>query len=603
MSSSEVVSKSRMKNLARKEKRKSQKGMTETQKREAGYRDAAGFTSSNRRDIVLSTDSPEMTFAKNLGATDQKMRHKTAMKLRQYISARSSTLGFSELDFLKLNKAIFMCVWLCDKRPVQEELTDIISPIMHVCGGELEDDIDAANYYWDDMVELEEGEGEDDEGEEDEGGEDEGEEDEEEKDKEIDSFDDEEEESEEGGDEDEMRDSDETASASEDEGSEEDDLTESHVKGVHLSTLYLSTFYQTMIREWPKLDIYRLDKFYSLIRKVVSETFKYMDKRFFHPGIIAQFNDVLLQDALTQLPNGVRFHIANIALEELAKVNPEVDTEQFKNVIDPFLIVACKDDDKTFRSKIMEHIFLKFLVKYSSARDEVGDGEDEEPVFENVDVEEIGDYIFEAGADEDTGAMNRKVLYDMNKTYAKRVKKRRIEEEEAAAMQAEIAAKENGSGAKAKKQEKAKKVAKGMGVKDVKEGKSEEDSKEGKEKVGTTVDDSSTKKKKGKKKKTQEDPIHTPPPKKRRPSVDIHDMNDSDDEPPKRATRSSTSGKTIRFGKNHSKSFKSSMKDLRNGEVMVSPPPGNGVLKKPRYSTPENSKSKGKKRRKAVDYF
>ena len=93
-----------------------------------------------------------------------------------------------------------------------------------------------------------------------------------------------------------------------------------HCAGVHLSTIFLATFFRTINREWEGIDQYRLDKIYSLVRKVLSEMYKYMEKRNFHEGIIHQFNDVLIDEVLEKTPNGMRFHVIDIALDELAKV-------------------------------------------------------------------------------------------------------------------------------------------------------------------------------------------------------------------------------------------------------------------------------------------
>jgi hypothetical protein len=106
----------------------------------------------------------------------------------------------------------------------------------------------------------------------------------------------------------------------------------------------------------------------------------------------------------------------------------------------------------------------------------------------------------------------------------------------------------------------------------------------------------------------------SPPPakKKRRPSVDITEMANSDDDlkSPSRSTRQGPPNQSRRlsWGKNKAKAFKKSMADLKTSSPILSPPP-KGVLKTPKY-TPSKSgggKSggggKGKKRASATDYF
>ena len=46
-----------------------------------------------------------------------------------------------------------------------------------------------------------------------------------------------------------------------------------------------------------------------------------MAKRHWNLGIIRLFNDVLYEEALSQTPNGLRYHLIDICVDELAKVN------------------------------------------------------------------------------------------------------------------------------------------------------------------------------------------------------------------------------------------------------------------------------------------
>ena len=210
----------------------------------------------------------------------------------------------------------------------------------------------------------------------------------------------------------------------------------SHCAGVHLSTLFVATFFETLNREWEGVDQYRLDKIYSLVRKVLFQIYKYFDRRSFHHGVIAQFNDVLVSEVLEKTPNGMRYHLIDIALEELAKVNCDLETDVFVNVIEPFFGLAMAETDKVVLNKVFNNIFLKFLVKYSTVKDEEekeehdndGEGEEEEDsTFANVDVRKLAKLFFEMGKSSDTLDPNRTKLYEMKKTYVKRISRRERE--------------------------------------------------------------------------------------------------------------------------------------------------------------------------------
>ena len=51
-------------------------------------------------------------------------------------------------------------------------------------------------------------------------------------------------------------------------------MNESHCRGAHLVSLYISTFLRTVRREWGNVDKHRVDKFYTAVRYMVSEVSK-----------------------------------------------------------------------------------------------------------------------------------------------------------------------------------------------------------------------------------------------------------------------------------------------------------------------------------------
>jgi len=88
-----------------------------------------------------------------------------------------------------------------------------------------------------------------------------------------------------------------------------------------------------------------------------------MAKRSWHLGIVRQFNDVLVDEVLMKLPNGMRFHFIDTALDELIKVDAAIDTVVFSSVIEPYMALAQVEEDRLVREKVLENIFGKFLNK------------------------------------------------------------------------------------------------------------------------------------------------------------------------------------------------------------------------------------------------
>lgn len=123
----------------------------------------------------------------------------------------------------------------------------------------------------------------------------------------------------------------------EDEAQQED---EKHCRGAHLVSLYIATVLRTVRREWGYVDKHCVDKFYTAVRVLSSsivvsyickcqlclifpKAYKYMSKRYWNMGIVRLFNDVLYEEALSQTPNGLRYHLIDVFVEELAKVNKD----------------------------------------------------------------------------------------------------------------------------------------------------------------------------------------------------------------------------------------------------------------------------------------
>lgn len=135
------------------------------------------------------------------------------------------------------------------------------------------------------------------------------------------------------------------------------------------------------------------------------------------------FNDIIRDEVLFQVPNGLRCHLIDISLAELAKVNAKAPmplTEAtIMDVLDPYFALAQNSDDSVVHGRLMENIFGKFLDEYSI----VSEKEDMEGIMDQVHVGTIAKFLFDLGSDVDTQERYRKPLYDMHKTYMKRLKK------------------------------------------------------------------------------------------------------------------------------------------------------------------------------------
>ena len=223
----------------------------------------------------------------------------------------------------------------------------------------------------------------------------------------------------------------ENENENEDEADEIDDALQKHCRGAHLASLYVRTFFRTMRREWGNVDKHRIDKFYTAMRLVLAEVYKYMARRHWNLGIIRLFNDTLFEEVLSQVPNGLRYHLIDITIAELATANKDAElplTEAtFLDCLEPYFALAQSAEDKTVQKRIVDNVLTKFLMEFSVVSDTAVEADDDESgeagelIFQEVHVGSVAKFIFEMASDGETDDRYRAGLYELHKTYQRRI--------------------------------------------------------------------------------------------------------------------------------------------------------------------------------------
>ncbi|CAI5732174.1 unnamed protein product [Peronospora destructor] len=67
-------------------------------------------------------------FGQHLAHTERKYRDRALKKLTVYLTKKKE---WTNLEWDKLWKALFYCMWMSDKRPVQEELSSNLAALVH----------------------------------------------------------------------------------------------------------------------------------------------------------------------------------------------------------------------------------------------------------------------------------------------------------------------------------------------------------------------------------------------------------------------------------------------------------------------------------------
>lgn len=187
-------------------------------------------------------------------------------------------------------------------------------------------------------------------------------------------------------------------------------------KGVHL---YLEAFFRTIEREWHGIDIWRMDKFYLLIRAMLCGYMKWLialpeaqqteqGKRY--SRVIFS---VLHPEDITA--DGIKYHLAFIFVDEMFKAGGRsLSMESLQMLLDPIYCLFSKPtNENVFAS------FVETFKKLSAHSNKQKDGN----YFENMDVNVIGKSLFNIGAD--SGAISskqRKAIYNLSQRFTKKDK-------------------------------------------------------------------------------------------------------------------------------------------------------------------------------------
>ncbi|NXH20098.1 RRP1B protein, partial [Bucco capensis] len=233
--------------------------------------------------------------------------------------------------------------------------------------------------------------------------------------------------------------------------------------------LFIQTFWQTMNREWNGIDNLRLDKFYMLMRMILRRSFEVLKRSQWDESLSELFLQLLMKEVMdpeSNAPTGIKFHLIDIYLNELAKVGAEeLTADQNLKFIEPFCKIAAKSKDRGVMNAVATGIF-EIIVDQSpyaieDLMKELGSSSDEEDVSEedkeeneeglktkadrclprkstqssdktedddeNVDdgigsvlqfdYKAVADKLFELASKKNTPSLNRKRLYKLVKKF------------------------------------------------------------------------------------------------------------------------------------------------------------------------------------------
>ncbi|KAG9314086.1 Nop52-domain-containing protein [Chiua virens] len=138
-----------------------------------------------------------------------------------------------------------------------------------------------------------------------------------------------------------------------------------------LSSLsFLRGFWVTTVREWNGIDRLRMDKYYMLVRRFVSASFRLLIRAKWDPSALQEYTSILtnaggpLCPTDVRVPTGLVFHLAEIYLEELEKALSASDSPTpvpILPLLSPFINLAASTLTSTTYKHLEESLFRPLL--------------------------------------------------------------------------------------------------------------------------------------------------------------------------------------------------------------------------------------------------
>ncbi|KAF0775641.1 hypothetical protein AaE_000658 [Aphanomyces astaci] len=213
-----------------------------------------------------------------------------------------------------------------------------------------------------------------------------------------------------------------------------------------LKMRFLHSFFKTIHREWHGIDGLRLDKFYSLIRKILFQSFQVTNSYYQNaPSRVSLTTSQFLQsewdqaqvfsthvssEILSKLPNGLRLHLCDVYVQELFKsIGATVPSENLVMLLEPFFTLISTETDRIVTKRVNDMVFQVLLTEFQfqdtlkevdaiATTDSEDNEDDNDPaaqakVFGAAKLAEVQHRIFDLAAAAETQDRNRNILYSI----------------------------------------------------------------------------------------------------------------------------------------------------------------------------------------------
>ncbi|WPG99736.1 Hypothetical protein R9X50_00255500 [Acrodontium crateriforme] len=145
---------------------------------------------------------------------------------------------------------------------------------------------------------------------------------------------------------------------------------------------FLEAFWTTMAREWQVIDSLRMDKYLYLVRCYVNKGFEHVGRKDWgDEEFLEQYLEVMKSVPFNardgKIPNGLRYHVIDIYVDELDKVDTKRNVP-LEKVIKPLKQLGIDTPTKAVRSRVNEALEDERLSDWQKVDKDEDESEDKE---------------------------------------------------------------------------------------------------------------------------------------------------------------------------------------------------------------------------------
>ena len=168
---------------------------------------------------------------------------------------------------------------------------------------------------------------------------------------------------------------------------------------------FVEAFWKTVAREWAGIDALRMDKFLYLVRCYVGQGFECVSRgQWGYEGFVEEYLRVLeavpldVRDA--KIPNGLRYHVIDIYVDELDKVDTK-RTVPLEKMLAPLRKLGKDTPTKAVRRRVQEALEDERLTDWQNVQSDAEDEVDENVARGDGQTTAVADGDFEMEEDDD----------------------------------------------------------------------------------------------------------------------------------------------------------------------------------------------------------